>query len=177
MTVYDNALAENVNGLYKARSSTARAPGGRSSRWSWPLLSGWTGGTRGVCTAALATSHQLNMRPSTIVSTRLQRPRDPSPRVSTGPRATHTKHRLHLWERPRGHRLLSGKVFLSLRHRGSIHGLSLTRHPLNGTKDRRTVSTESVARASYDTADLDAAKENVAVDQRSAPTQGLTAIG
>ena len=68
---YDNALAESVNGLYKAEVIHTCGPGAHWSRSSWPPPSGWTGGIIDVCTAPSATSHRPSTRPATITNTRL----------------------------------------------------------------------------------------------------------
>lgn len=42
---YDNALAETVNGLYKAELIHAQVPGRRSEKSNWPPCGGCIGGT------------------------------------------------------------------------------------------------------------------------------------
>jgi len=42
---YDNAMAETVNGLYKAEIATGEVFGGAARTWSWRRWRGWTGST------------------------------------------------------------------------------------------------------------------------------------
>jgi hypothetical protein len=65
---YDNALAEAVNGLYKAELIGPAGRGEEPARWSWPPLSGSGGGTSVACTARWTTSHLQNTKPCTTVS-------------------------------------------------------------------------------------------------------------
>ena len=57
---YDNALAESVNGLYKAELIRRRAPGARPKRSSSPPLSGCPGGMR----AGFIPPAEISLRPS-----------------------------------------------------------------------------------------------------------------
>ncbi len=40
---YDNALAETLNGLYKAEVFTVEVPGKTRHRWNWPRWNGYPG--------------------------------------------------------------------------------------------------------------------------------------
>ena len=40
---YDNALAETINGLYKAEVIHRRSTGKPTNRWSWQRSNGWPG--------------------------------------------------------------------------------------------------------------------------------------
>jgi hypothetical protein len=64
---FDNALAEAVNGLYKAELIRRQGRGGPPTRSSWPPSPGSNGGTASGCTARSITSHPQNTRPSTTV--------------------------------------------------------------------------------------------------------------
>jgi putative transposase len=57
---YDNALAETVNGLYKAELIRRRGPWRRSSRRP---PSGWRGGTTAACTAPAIACRRPSTRP------------------------------------------------------------------------------------------------------------------
>jgi transposase InsO family protein len=46
---YDNALAETINGLYKAELTTAVHPGKPRRHWNWQPLNGWPGSTITDC--------------------------------------------------------------------------------------------------------------------------------
>jgi putative transposase len=54
---YDNAVAETINGLYRARSSIGEDHGGRLKQSSSPHWSGWTGSTTVDCLNPSATFH------------------------------------------------------------------------------------------------------------------------
>ncbi len=42
---YDNALAETINGLYKAELINRRAPWKTKEAWNWRPWNGWSGPT------------------------------------------------------------------------------------------------------------------------------------
>lgn len=65
---YDNALAETVNGLYKAGSSTPSGCGSRPRRWSWPPWSGCTGGTPPACMRPSAIARPRRLRRLTLTT-------------------------------------------------------------------------------------------------------------
>src|SRR5437868_15405667 len=63
----------------KPRSSAHLAPGELSSRSSWQLPSGSTGGTTGDCTAPSVTCHRLSLRRFIIPSATPLPPHDSKP--------------------------------------------------------------------------------------------------
>ena len=74
---FDNALAETVNGLYKAELIRRRGPWRDAARWPEPPPNGWPGGTPSACTAPWATSPRRSTRPPTG-------PRPPRPWPNAG---------------------------------------------------------------------------------------------
>jgi hypothetical protein len=62
----NNALAESVNGLYKAELLNRHGPGDRSQRWSSRPPNGSTSGTPAGFIPATATFHRPSSRPPTI---------------------------------------------------------------------------------------------------------------
>jgi hypothetical protein len=75
---YDNALAEAVNGLYKAELIGRHGPWRTVEQVELATLAWVQCGTNTACTARSATSHPQNTKPSTTVSTN-------SPRRSRNP--------------------------------------------------------------------------------------------
>ena len=74
---YDNALAESVNGLYKAELIRRhRVPGARPTRSSSRPRPGSTGGTPSASTRRAATCHPRSSRRPTISYARPPRPRE-----------------------------------------------------------------------------------------------------
>ena len=73
---YDNALAETIIGLYKARSSATAAPGAASTTSSTRPSNGSTGSTTAASSKPTATSHRPNTKRTTTVRTaQASRPR------------------------------------------------------------------------------------------------------
>ena len=69
---FDNALAETVNGYYKAELIYAPPDPGRgkpSKTSSWLLSGGWTGTTPAACTAISTTCHQQSSKPRSTLRT------------------------------------------------------------------------------------------------------------
>ncbi len=59
---YDNALAETINGLYKAEPVTAALPGTRERPSNWPRSNGCPGSTIIVCLSRSAIYRQQKLR-------------------------------------------------------------------------------------------------------------------
>lgn len=81
---YDNALAETVNGLYKAELIHSKRLWESPRRSSWPRWGGCTGGTPPACTRPWATALPWKSRRPTL-TIRIQRPLRPD--LGTKPRA------------------------------------------------------------------------------------------
>ena len=62
---YDNALAETINGLYKAELIHRRALGKPSKPWSWPHSNGFPGSTTTACWILLGLSRLQKLRQTT----------------------------------------------------------------------------------------------------------------
>ena len=82
---YDNALAETVNGLYKAELINRQGPGGRSRRSSSRPPSGSISGTPAGSTRPAATSRRPSSRRPTISAYR-RPPRPPETQSPESPR-------------------------------------------------------------------------------------------
>jgi transposase InsO family protein len=65
---YDNALAETVNGLYKAEVIHRRSPWKTLKRSSWPRSNGSPGSTTIGCWSPSATCHPPKLKPPTTAS-------------------------------------------------------------------------------------------------------------
>jgi transposase InsO family protein len=63
---YDNALAETINGLYKAELIHRRGPGRPRRRWNWPRWNGCPGSITIACSNPSATSRRPKPRQTTI---------------------------------------------------------------------------------------------------------------
>ncbi len=63
---YDNALAETINGLYKAELIHRRARGKPRSPWNWPRWNGCTGSTTNDCWSPSGISRRPKLRQTTI---------------------------------------------------------------------------------------------------------------
>src|SRR6185437_10565557 len=87
---YDNALAESINGLYKAEVITGN-PGGTAKPSNWPRSHGWTGSITSDCWSRSGTSRQRKLKPTTI-GNRLRCPwqRDSHQTASGEPGAVHS---------------------------------------------------------------------------------------
>ena len=71
---YDNALAETINGLYKAELIYRVRPGRQRQRWNSPPWNGYRGSTINVCSNPSVISHRLRPR-KIIIDSRQKRPR------------------------------------------------------------------------------------------------------
>lgn len=85
---YDNALAEPVNGLYKAELIHARARGRRSEKSNWPPCGGCIGGTPNGFMTLWTTPPHRKSKPSTI---------SPSPSTQGRKRSGTKTRTLHFW--------------------------------------------------------------------------------
>ena len=75
---YDNALAETINGLYKAELIHRRAPWKTQARPSnWQRLNGFRGSTTIDCSNPLATFHRPRPRQTTTGNSPVRLPRRP----------------------------------------------------------------------------------------------------
>ena len=65
---YDNALAETINGQFKAEviQSTVVVLGGTQKRWNSPRSNGWTGSTTASSSSRSAIAHPSRPRRSTM---------------------------------------------------------------------------------------------------------------
>jgi hypothetical protein len=86
---FDNALAETVNGLFKAELIKRRGPWRSVEQVELATLDGSTGGTNAASTPPWAVGVQPNTRPSTININKSRRESVPHTLAFTKPRAVH----------------------------------------------------------------------------------------
>lgn len=71
----DNALAETINGLYKAELINRAHLGRPSNQWSWQLWDGWFGSTTTDCWAPSAISRLQKLRRTITGNSPIRLPR------------------------------------------------------------------------------------------------------
>jgi len=76
---YDNALAETINGLYKAEIIHRRGPWKTRGRSNWPRWNGCRGSTTTGCSSPSATSRRPRPRRTTVASARRLHPQPSLP--------------------------------------------------------------------------------------------------
>jgi hypothetical protein len=92
---YDNALAETINGLYKAELIHRRATWKTRNRWSWPPSNGCHGSTTTGCSNPSATSRPPRLRQTTTGNSPVRSPwwwPDLNQPASTIPGVVHHAH-------------------------------------------------------------------------------------